>query len=190
MLLPTLDTSELRRKLGVEKLTELTFSVGINSDMYNRGLGIGLEASPMMNCTVDEKGIPSYCYNGFGVHGGNESKRNVVKFHPGMSGAELRVEGVGGFGNSDTRQDPDSLGDLMQTGKSMNDSLHTVKVTVRADGRNTVHFKANGSDKFWTEDFQHQLFDGEFMPSVFAFLDMGGMSNQGVIYSRISVTAC
>eukprot|EP00929_Paragymnodinium_shiwhaense_P004458 TRINITY_DN10543_c0_g3_i1.p1 TRINITY_DN10543_c0_g3~~TRINITY_DN10543_c0_g3_i1.p1 ORF type:complete len:276 (-),score=52.10 TRINITY_DN10543_c0_g3_i1:121-948(-) len=190
MLLPTLDTSELRKKLGVEKLTEVTFSVGVNSDCYNQGLGIGIEASPMMNCTVDERGIPSYCYNGYGIEDAKDLKRNVIKFHPGMHGAELRVEGVGGFDNQGTRQNPESLNQVLQSGKSIKDALHTVKVTVRADGKNTVHFKANGSDSFWTCDFQHQLFDGEFMPSVFAFLDMGGNERDGVIYSRISVTAC
>eukprot|EP00929_Paragymnodinium_shiwhaense_P004457 TRINITY_DN10543_c0_g2_i2.p1 TRINITY_DN10543_c0_g2~~TRINITY_DN10543_c0_g2_i2.p1 ORF type:complete len:221 (-),score=66.04 TRINITY_DN10543_c0_g2_i2:7-669(-) len=58
MLLPTLDTSELRKKLGVQKLTELTFSIGVNSDMFNRGLGVGREAAPQIKSTVDDKGHP------------------------------------------------------------------------------------------------------------------------------------
>ena len=58
----------------------------------------------MSDSTIDDKGLPSYVYNGYGLSEGK--KQNAVKFHPGMGGGAVRVEGLGGFGNQDMRFTP------------------------------------------------------------------------------------
>lgn len=200
LLMPPLRASPLRRALGVERLDEVTITVTCNSDCYNQGLGVGVEASPLLNTTVDEKGIPSYMYNGFGLTSslGDEpgedgraqasTRRNVVKFHPGMHGGALRVEGVGGWGNSSVGVRPASL-------REAEGALHTLRITVRTSGVNTVEFKGvrNGTGDpqvpAWTRDWNRELFDGDHIPSLFAFLDLGSTDQKGVVYGRVSLQA-
>eukprot|EP00931_Biecheleriopsis_adriatica_P022985 TRINITY_DN14630_c0_g1_i1.p1 TRINITY_DN14630_c0_g1~~TRINITY_DN14630_c0_g1_i1.p1 ORF type:complete len:407 (+),score=82.50 TRINITY_DN14630_c0_g1_i1:85-1221(+) len=203
LLMPSLKAAPLKERLGADTLEEVSIIVGCNSDCYNRGLGVGLESSPLMCSTVDEKGIPSYMYNGLGVNDNSgdeeedeeeeeekvaakpaEKKRNVVKFHPGMHGGLLRIEGVGGWNNTDIGFTPKSLS---QTGGA----LHTLILTLRKCGRNTIEFKGAGADgPTWSKDWQRQLFDGDHIPSVFAFLDLGSTEDQGVMYGRVSLQAC
>merc|ERR1712196_237957 len=98
LIMPSLDLAPLQAAAGVESFPRVTLCVGVNSDSSNDGLGVVLEASPMMDVSVNDHGIPSYVYSGsigFGVSAGSQG--NCVKFHPGMSGGALRVEGRGGW---------------------------------------------------------------------------------------------
>jgi hypothetical protein len=203
LLMPSLKAAGLKRVLGVESLEEVTIIVGCNSDCYNQGLGVGLEASPLMNCTVDEKGVPSYMYNGYGLtealsldkeDGSGKRwrtqeplRRNVVKFHPGMSGAELRCEGVGGWTNTSVGFNPEAL-------SNTKGALHTLRLTMRTSGVNTIEFqgvdcKGNVQQPAWCKTWNRELFDGDHIPSMFAFLDLGSQETRGVVYSRIQLQA-
>jgi len=194
LLMPPLRASPLQRALGVERLDEITITVTCNSDCYNQGLGVGVEASPLLNTTLDEKGIPSYMYNGFGLtssfgdSGRVSARRNVIKFHPGMLGGALRVEGVGGWGNSDVGFRPASL-------REAEGALHTLRIILRTSGVNTVEFTGvqSGADEtpapVWTRDWNRELFDGDHIPLLFAFLDLGSTDQKGVVYGHISLQA-
>merc|ERR1712187_579108 len=72
----------------------VTLCVGVNSDAYNRGLGVVVNANPSLDVTMNENGLPSYAYNGYGLQRG--VRGNAIKFHPGMGGGEFRIEGKGG----------------------------------------------------------------------------------------------
>ncbi|CAE7725555.1 unnamed protein product [Symbiodinium pilosum] len=97
LLLPSLNLGVLQKE--GKGFSEVVFSVQLNSDAYNQGLGIVLEQPSSMQSDVDEKGLPRFIYNGFGLS--KDKNSNAIKFHPGMGGGQLRVEGVGGFGNTD-----------------------------------------------------------------------------------------
>jgi hypothetical protein len=97
LLVPSIDAASLFGKAGATHFEKVTLSVEVNSDAYNQGLGIVLEGSPLMDKTASEDGLPSYAYNGYGIS--KDKKTNAVKFHPGMRGGQLRIEGVGGFHN-------------------------------------------------------------------------------------------
>eukprot|EP00913_Durusdinium_trenchii_P003119 g2882.t1 len=71
---------ELQREL--QPFTKVIFSVQLNSDAYNQGLGIVLEQPPSMQCEMDRNGIPTYIYNGWGLS--KDKNSNAIKFHPGM----------------------------------------------------------------------------------------------------------
>merc|ERR1740138_11437 len=98
LILPSLDLMPQLKRKSVHHAHSVTLCVGINSNASNRGLGVVLNANPSLDVTQDERGLPNYAYNGYGLKHG--VKGNAIKFHPGMSGGELRVEGVGGYGNS------------------------------------------------------------------------------------------
>jgi len=167
LILPSLSAVPLLAAAGAEKFARATLSVELNSDAFNRGLGLVVEASPLLEEAVDESGFPTYIYNGYGVSA--EGKRqNAVKFHPGMEGGALRVEGVGGFSNQDMNLTPKSWTQAGQT-------YHTLSITVGADGQNMVTFKCGaGPDApTWQKPFQRQLTQGTHLPALFAWLDLG-----------------
>jgi len=193
LLLPSLNASPWKKALGKEQLEEVTIVASCNSDCFNRGLGFAIEASPLMESTVDAKGVPSYVYNGYGLNAGSDGehsdgedsetrgiparlRRNVVKFHPGMHGGQLRVEGAGGWGNQSMGFTPASL-------REEDGGLHTLKLTVRTTGINTIQFRE------WSKQWTHKLFDGEHIPAVYGVADMGTYEKQGVVYGRFCLEA-
>jgi len=100
LLLPSIDASTLLAACSVNAFTRVQVCVEVNSDACNQGLGVVIEKSPLEDSTIDESGLPSYIYNGYGVKDDKKSKSQcAVKFHPGMNGGMLRVEGAGGFRN-------------------------------------------------------------------------------------------
>jgi len=175
---PCLDTAELLRAKGVEKFASVTISVEINSDAYNRGLGVVLQASPMMDSTIDDAGIPSYTYNGYGLS--EDKRQNAVKFHPGMNGGQLRIEGKGGFGNTHIGFTPKSW---TESGKK----YHTLKLTLGADGNNQIRFQGTEGDQSWERSWSYQLTAGRYTPAVYAWLDLGN-KDQPLKLGRIIVT--
>ena len=83
----------------------------------------------------------------------------LVKFHPGMSGGQLRVEGPGGFGNRSVPQwDPKSWSGAAE-------SLHQLEITLGADGNNEVRVVGNSHRMTWKCD----LFDGNLTTASYRF---------------------
>uniref|UniRef100_A0A7S2AL15 Uncharacterized protein n=1 Tax=Alexandrium andersonii TaxID=327968 RepID=A0A7S2AL15_9DINO len=153
----------LLREHGAETFKMVTISVEVNSDAHNNGLGVVLEASPLMDCTVDEHGLPSYVYNGAGLS--RDKKRSAVKFHPGMHGGMLRVEGTGGFGNS-------GVGFLPESWTGAARKFHTLRLTLGANGENLVRIDGAQEGQSWSNPWKHQLTEGRYTPAVYAWLDM------------------
>merc|ERR1712129_564553 len=122
------------------------------------------EASPLMDDTVDESGMPSYIYNGYGVS--EDKKQNAIKFHPGMHGGLLRVEGKGGFDNSSMPFTPEGWTD---SGRK----YHSLSITAGADGQNVIGLRS-AAGEYWEKPFRRQLTQGKHIPSLYAWLDLGG----------------
>jgi len=165
LLSPSLDATPLLVAAGVDKFKSVKFVIELNSDSYNSGLGIVLEAPPLMDVTIDESGIPSYVYNGYGISA--DKKQNAIKFHPGMGGGQLRVEGVGGFHNSDMSFTPLSW-------TESGNKYHTFEITVGSDGRNEICVKGTKEGEVWRRSWTRQLTSGKGIPAVYAWDDLGG----------------
>jgi len=169
LLLPSLDAEPLRAAVGAsEPLEAITLSVAVNSDAYNQGLGIVIEASPLIDLPADLSELEVYTYNGYGLQ--NEGRqRNALKFHPGMGGGQLRMEGAGGFHNSSVGFTPKSWS---ESGKKP----HTLEVMLRTNGNNTVRLLGSEPGQEWERRWQNILFDGLHVPAIYAWLDLGSRS--------------
>ena len=180
IILPSLDASPLIAALGGASISHVTICVGLNSDAYNRGLGLVVEASTLLDVALDESRLEYYFYSGLGCdhfHGEDNlftRRVSAVKFHPGVTGGQLRVEGLGGWSNDDVGFTPASW-------TSCEQRLHLMELTLGADGSNEVcliRASANPDDerKAWRREWTRQLFDGKHFPSVWAWLDLGGQN--------------
>lgn len=188
LLLPSLDAVPLLEKVFQRKFERITIIVGVNSDAYNNGLGVMLRAWEPPPTHGEAEGSDSeedwYEYGGGGAGMGQSSltkSDNVVKFHPGMGGGQLRVEGTGGFHNTDVGFTPLNLSDA-------GERLHVMEITVSADGDNEVRFiSATDASATWTGQWKNKLFDGKRLPSVFVWKDLprGGP----VVVGPVSVRA-
>jgi hypothetical protein len=78
LLLPSIDALSLLQASGAEKFKSVTVIVEINSDAYNNGLGVVLEAASLMDSSVDEHGLPNYIYNGYCVSRDKKTERNPI----------------------------------------------------------------------------------------------------------------
>lgn len=164
LLLPSIDASALLSAVGAEKFASVTVSIELNSDAFNAGLGVVLEASPLMDSSVDEHGLPMYVYNGYGIS--NNKKQNAVKFHPGMRGGQLRVEGLGGWGNQ-------SIGFTPSNWSDSGHRYHTLELTLSADGENEMCIKGTNAGEVWRKPWKRQLTEGRYFPAIYAWLDLG-----------------
>jgi len=174
IILPSLDAKPLLHSLRKNELPSATIVVGVNSDSFNRGLGIVVEASPQINET--EEHVDSYSYNGYGV----QLNRNVIKFHPNMNQGDLRVEGPGGFPNQ-------QMGFTPAGWSNSHHELHALEVTVSTNGINKILFKeANGVHTF-EHIWRHKLFDGRDFPTVYGFIDLGGENGKPLIVGPVSL---
>ncbi|CAE7810511.1 unnamed protein product [Symbiodinium sp. CCMP2456] len=173
LLLPSLNLEDLR---GFSKVM---FSVKLNSDVHNQGLGVVVVQPSSMQCDKDQEGIPKFLYNGYGLKADKNS--NAIKFHPGMGGGQLRVEGVGGFGNQNIGFTPENWTDS-------GNSFHTLEVSLGTDGLNHLKFTGH-QGAVWERTWENRLTDGRYTPELHAWLDMGGSFNPGsyVIYGDIDV---
>lgn len=169
LILPSIDAAPLLAAIGADAFHSVTLIVEINSDAYNRGLGVVLEASPLLDSTIDESGLPSYCYNGYGV-GDEGKKQNAIKFHPGMNEGQLRIEGVAGWGNS-------SIGFTPETWSASGNKYHTLELTVGADGKNEMCIKGTKEGEVWKRGWDRQLTAGRHIPAIYAWLDLGSSEN-------------
>jgi len=174
MILPTLDGLPLLRALGKDEFLGATIKVGINSDSSCDGLGIIVEASPQINET--EEHLESYTFNGYGVH----LNRNVIKVSPNLNGWDLRVEGPGGF-------EDQPMGFVFLGWSDSQHKLHTIEVSVSADGANEVSFHSADGLHIFKHVWQHKLFDGRDIPSVYAFIDLGGEHAKPLIIGPVSL---
>lgn len=179
LILPSLDATPLLEAVGAKSFARATVRVEINSDAQNNGLGVVVEASPLVEGTVDESGIPSYIYNGYGVTLADK-KQNAVKFHPGMHGGKLRVEGVGGWGN----QELFTPKGWTQSGNK----YHTLAITVGADGLNTVELSGADPGQIWRKSFRRQLTEGKHVPALYAWLDLVHRDTPPVHIGEVSMS--
>lgn len=177
LLMPSLDAAPLCDKAGAKLFDKVTLSVDVNSDAYNRGLGIVLEASARMDNTASEDGLPSYVYNGYGLSKGK--KTNAVKFHPGMFSGQIRIEGVGGFGNQSMDFTPTNW---TNSGKQ----FHRLEVTLGKDGANEVCFRGTEGGQVWRKSWNRKLTDGRYIPAIHAWLDLGSRDYHPVHFRQIS----
>merc|ERR1712187_985493 len=107
----------------------VTLCVGVNSDAYNRGLGVVVNANPSLDVTMNESGLPNYAYNGYGLQ--KDVRGNAIKFHPGMNNGQIRIEGKGGYGNRSMSFTPENW-------TSSNKKLHLFEITFFSDGSNHI----------------------------------------------------
>lgn len=168
LLLPSIDATALLARAGAAKFDRVTICIELNSDAYNQGLGVVLEASPLMDSTIDEHGLPMYVYNGYGIS--SKKKQNAVKFHPGMGGGQLRVEGLGGWGNQ-------SIGFTPLSWAQSGHQFHTLELTLGADGKNEMCIKGTKEGQVWRKPWTRQLTEGRYFPAVYAWLDLGSKKN-------------
>ena len=175
LLVPSIDAASLCGKAGATHFEKVMLSVEVNSDAYNRGLGIVLEGSPLMDKTASEDGLPSYVYNGYGIS--KDKKTNAVKFHPGMGGGQLRIEGVGGFQNQNLGFTPENWTDSHKR-------FHRLDVTLGKDGSNELCFHSE-SGRTWRKSWTRKLTDGRYIPAIYAWLDLGSHENP-VYFGQIS----
>jgi len=178
LLLPSLDPTPWLVAAGVDKFKKVVISIELNSDSYNYGLGVVLEASPLMDVTTDESGLPSYVYNGLGISEGK--KQSAIKFHPGMGLGQLRVEGKGGFGNQCMSFTP------LNWTKSGN-KYHTFEISVGSDGKNEIQVRGTNEGELWQKSWNRQLTSGTNIPAVYAWLDLGGATGKPLQLGQIHV---
>jgi len=173
LLLPSLNLEEL------QGFSKVVFSVKLNSDAHNQGLGVVVVQPSSMQCDKDAEGIPKFVYNGYGLQ--KDKNSNAIKFHPGMGGGQLRIEGVGGFGNQD-------IGFTPQDWTSSENSFHTLEVSLGTDGQNNLKLTGHQGE-VWQRGWENRLTDGRYSPELHAWLDMGGsFKPRGfVVYGDIDV---
>lgn len=180
LLLPSLAASPLLAALGSEEpLSAITLSIGVNSDAFNQGLGVVIEASTLIDVPADFSTASAYTYNGYGLQ--NEGRRrNAVKFHPGMSGGQLRVEGAGGFGNQDVGFAPKAF--------SESGSLHTIVLKLCTNGVNMIQLHGSDPGQQWQMKWKNMMFDGLHIPALYAWLDLGSR-HEPVHFGHITLLA-
>lgn len=174
MILPSLDAVPLLGALRRNALADITIMVGINSDSYNYGLGVVIEASPQMNESLEHR--DEYIYNGLGVH----RNTNVIKFHPDYPGGQVRVEGPGGFADTDIGFTPPGW-----TNSAF--KLNMLEITTREDGNNEVLITSALGQAKWRQVWRHKLFDGKDIPTVYAFMDYGGEKGKPLMVGQVSL---
>merc|ERR1712060_146738 len=148
--------------------------VGVNSDSYNYGLGVIIEASPQMNESLEHR--HEYIYNGYGIH----RNRNAIKFHPDMYGGQMRIEGPGGFDDIDIGFTPPGW-------TNSGFKLNMLEITTGVDGNNEVLISSASGQATWRRTWKHKLFDGKDIPTVYAFMDLGGEKDKPLMVGRVSL---
>jgi len=177
LLLPSLEMALFHECLGYPEgeLDSLTILAGVNSDSYNRGLGLVIEPPPGPGHGAN--GSVSL-YNGLGLTPGTD--RNAIKFHPDMHGGQLRIEGRGGFFNS-------NIGFTPKGWTSSKHWLQGLEITLSRSGNNTLKIQSPDGGPNWSRSWQHKLLGGPQLPSVYAWLDLGGQAGKPLIIGPISL---
>jgi len=188
LILPSLDTTPLRRAMTArlafkavqvpvqgqmaapftpvdlvsKGISQVSLTVGVNSDSYNRGLGVYIEASPGIDERLEHE-ASTYSY----MDDSTSVRRNYIKFHPDYSNGELRVEGPGGFADTNMHFTPPGW---TRSGRGLNE----LTISMRVDGSNTVSLTTPDGKSTWHGGWHHKLFDGKDIPALYAFMDLGG----------------
>lgn len=185
LILPSLSVSPLLRKMCQKSLDKVTLIVGINSDSYNNGLGVMLKSTSDSDVGHDEGtdqeegsgGADAYYYGG---RPEGDGRSNYIKFHPGMDGGELRIEGPGGFGNTD-------IGFTPETFSASGQRLHILEITLSTNGENELQFiSATDSTAMFQATWKNTLFDGTHTPELLSWTDM---TNKALMIGQISLRA-
>lgn len=174
LLVPSLNAASLLGAINTVGAVSVTLLVGVNSDSFDRGLGIIIEAPPTINETQEHL-EETYVFNGLGV----KLNRNVVKFHPDMDGGQLRIEGPGGFPNKDIGFTPPGW-------TNSNFSLNMLEIVTTDNGRNQLTISSPSRGLSWTTLWKHKLFDGRHFPAVYAFMDLGGEAGKPLMVGQIT----
>jgi len=143
-------------------ISQVTLTVGVNSDSYNRGLGVYIEASPGLDEKKEHEGT-SYSY----MADSTSPRRNYIKFHPDYPSGGLRIEGPGGFNDTALPWTPPGW-------TASGQGLNVLTITMHVSGSNEVTLATPDGKKTWTGKWHHRLFDGKDVPALYAFMDLGG----------------
>lgn len=173
LLLPSLDMAVFPEYAQSEP-DSITFLVGVNSDSYNRGLGVAIEPPPGHSPSANG----GFVYNGLGLTKGAD--RNVIKFHPDFYGGQLRIEGAGGFDNQ-------NLGFKPKGWTNAKHELQGLEITLARNGTNTLVFVSPDDGPSWTKTWQHKLLGGTRLPSLYAWLDLGGEPGKPLMIGNVSL---
>eukprot|EP00442_Polarella_glacialis_P047009 CAMPEP_0115067320 /NCGR_PEP_ID=MMETSP0227-20121206/11322_1 /TAXON_ID=89957 /ORGANISM="Polarella glacialis, Strain CCMP 1383" /LENGTH=352 /DNA_ID=CAMNT_0002453369 /DNA_START=20 /DNA_END=1079 /DNA_ORIENTATION=- len=166
LLVPSLDATPLLKAAGAGSFDRVTVSVEVNSDAYNRGLGVMLEISPLVKGGAEKQQQQQ------------QRQENYIKFHPGMLNGPLRVEGPGGWANQRMGFNPASWSGSGQ-------KFHTLHFVLNANGENIVGIEGtNAGEESWWK-WTNQLTDGQYLPAVSAWLDGGG--DEPVVIGKITM---
>mmetsp|Transcript_81796 Transcript_81796/g.147712 ORF Transcript_81796/g.147712 Transcript_81796/m.147712 type:complete len:343 (+) Transcript_81796:78-1106(+) len=171
LLVPSLDATPLLKAAGAGSFDRVTVSVEVNSDAYNRGLGVVLEASKLVKGSAEQPERRNYEYNGFVSDDDDDDSdsqtcKNYIKFHPGMGGGQLRVEGPGGWLNQNIGFTPVAWTESGQ-------KFHTLHLVLGANGDNLMRIEGTNAGEVFEMPWSNQLTDGQYLPAVHAWLDLG-----------------
>jgi len=182
MILPSMDAMVWRRMApygprdsDYSGFNSVVVTVGVNSDSFNRGLGICVESSLGINETEEHK-ERSYTYS----WGKLSARRNYSKFHPDFPEGQFRVEGPGGFADTDMNFTPPGWTTSAK-------GLNILEVTMRVDGENSVVLKTPDGLHSWTSIWRHKLFDGKDIPAVYVWMDLGGEVGKPLFVGQVSL---
>jgi hypothetical protein len=181
MIMPSLDVTALLAKLQTDKLEKITYIVGVNSDSYNRGLGVTLKATHNTTDNGSDVASSGNREDWYEYGGGKtlDSASNSIKFHPDMRDGQLRVEGPGGFHNQDIGFTP--LGWSASTNE-----LTILEITISADGANEILVKGASTQDTWKRAWKNVLIHGNHIPALFAHIDLGGVEGKPLIIGPMS----
>merc|ERR1719162_2222835 len=104
----------------------------------------------MLDTSVTEEGLPWYTYCDLGVS--RKKHVTVMKFHPGMHGGQLRIEGFGGFGNQSIGFTPKNWTDSCQ-------KYHDIDFHLRPDGLNEVAIKGTEEGEVYSKSWKNKIID-------------------------------
>ncbi|CAE8631314.1 unnamed protein product [Polarella glacialis] len=154
LLVPSLDAMPLLTAAGAGSFDQVTISVEVNSEASDHGLGVMLESSPLMK--------------GRNPGGGAEKQpgdgKNYIKFHPGMWGGMMRIEGPGGWPNH-------LIGFAALNWTTQ--KFHKLHLVLNANGENLVRIEGTNAGEVFEAPWTNQLTDGQHLPAVYAWLDCG-----------------
>merc|ERR1712187_429808 len=87
-------------------------------------------------------------------------------FTQGWAVDSFAFEGKGGHGNR-------SMGFTPENWTASKNKLHLFEITLDRDGSNHIRVTGTQRQQIYNATWNHQLFDGRYAPSVYAWLDLG-----------------
>ncbi|CAE8627423.1 unnamed protein product [Polarella glacialis] len=126
-----------------------------------------LEVSPLVKGSEKQPQRRNYSYNS-----DPQTCKNCIKFHPGMGGGGLRVEGPGGWDNQAIWFTPAAW-------TASEQKFHTLHFVLNASGENVTRIEGTNAGEAFEKPWANQLTDGQYLPAVSAWLDMGDGGPRG-----------